>query len=138
MNFWNAINIGFKEIWAHKFRSLLTMVGIILGVSSLVGMSALVKGMENGMREALIAIGGVERVRLDDKDIPQYQKHLADQAVGCTMNDVYALQLSAPLIKMVTPEMRLRDAIATRAGKISEVWNFVGTWPNALEMHQHF
>jgi putative ABC transport system permease protein len=137
MNLLNAFLVGFKEIWAHKFRSLLTMLGIILGVSSLIGMSALVKGMENGMREALIAIGGVERVRLDDKDIPQYQKHLADQAVGCTMNDVYALQKSAPLIKMVTPEMRLRDAVATRMGKTFEVWNFVGTWPNALEMNQH-
>src|SRR5437868_15317229 len=115
MNLWNAIQIGFKEILAHKFRSLLTMLGVILGVASLIAMSALVKGMENGMREALIAIGGVERVRLDDKDIPEYQKHLADQAVGCTMNDVYALQKSAPLIKMVTPEMRLRDAKIGRA-----------------------
>jgi putative ABC transport system permease protein len=137
MNLFNAFFVGFKEIWAHKFRSMLTMLGIILGVSSLIGMSALVKGMENGMREALIAIGGVERVRLDDKDIPQYQKHLADQAVGCTMNDVYALQKSAPLIKMVTPEMRVRDALATRQGKTFEIWNFVGTWPNALEMNQH-
>jgi putative ABC transport system permease protein len=137
MNLLNAFFVGFKEIWAHKFRSLLTMLGIILGVSSLIGMSALVKGMENGMREALIAVGGVERVRLEDKDIPQYQKHLADQAVGCTMNDVYALQKSAPLVKLVTPEMRVRDVNATRAGKTFEVWNFVGTWPNALEMNQH-
>jgi len=42
MNLWSAMVIGFKEIWAHKFRSLLTMLGIILGVSSLVEMSALV------------------------------------------------------------------------------------------------
>jgi len=137
MNLLNAFLVGFKEIWAHKFRSLLTMLGIILGVSSLIGMSALVKGMENGMRESLIAVGGVERVRLDEKDIPDYQKQLADQAVGCTMNDVYALQKSAPLIKLVTPEMRLRDAVATHAGKIFSIWNFVGTWPNALEMNQH-
>jgi putative ABC transport system permease protein len=137
MNLLNAFFVGFKEIWAHKFRSVLTMLGIILGVSSLVGMAALVKGMENGMREALIAIGGVERVRLDDKDIPEYQQHLADQAVGCTMNDVYALEKSAPLIKMVTPEMRLRNAVATRGGKTFDIWNFVGTWPNALEMNQH-
>ncbi len=137
MNLLNAFVVGFKEIWAHKFRSALTMLGIILGVSSLIGMSALVKGMENGMREALIAIGGVERVRLDDKDIPQYQQHRADQAVGCTMNDVYALQKSAPLIKMVTPEMRVRDAVASYGAKTFEIWNFVGTWPNALEMNQH-
>src|SRR2546430_7534389 len=47
VNLWNAILIGFKEIWAHKFRSLLTMLGIILGVSSLVAMSALVRSEEH-------------------------------------------------------------------------------------------
>ena len=59
MNLWNAIVVGLKEIWSHKFRSLLTMLGIILGVSSLVAMSALVKGMETGAKEALLAIGGL-------------------------------------------------------------------------------
>src|SRR5438067_8670855 len=88
MNLFNTITIGFKEIWAHKFRSLLTMLGIILGVASLVAMSALINGMENGMREALIAIGGIERVRIEEQDIPASQQHLADQAVGCTVADV--------------------------------------------------
>jgi putative ABC transport system permease protein len=137
MNLFNAIVVGLKEIWAHKFRSLLTMLGIILGVASLVGMSALVKGMENGMKESLIAIGGVERVRLEDNDIPAYQQHLADQAVGCTMNDVYALEKSAPLIKLVTPEMRVRDAMMTKGSKTFSPWVFSGTSPNALEMNQH-
>ena len=77
MNLWNAIQIGFKEILAHKFRSLLTMLGVILGVASLVAMSALVKGMENGMRAALIAIGGLEKVRVEEQDIPPQQLHLA-------------------------------------------------------------
>src|SRR6266487_5347701 len=104
-NLWNAVAVGFKEIWAHKFRSALTMLGIILGVSSLIAFSAMVKGMENGMREALIAIGGLEKVRVEEQDIPPQQLHLADQAVGNTMNDVYALQQSAPLLTLITPEM---------------------------------
>ncbi len=137
MNLLNTISVGFKEIWAHKFRSALTMLGIILGVSSLVGMSALVKGMENGMKEALIAIGGVEKVRLEENDIPVYQQHLADQAVGCTINDVYALRKSAPLIKVITPEMRTRNITVTHRGKSFDPWIFTGTWPNALEMNQH-
>jgi putative ABC transport system permease protein len=137
MNLFNAITIGFKEIWAHKFRSLLTMLGIILGVSSLVAMSALVKGMENGMREGLIAIGGLEKVRIEEEDIPPAQMHLADQAVGVTINDVYALQASAPLIKMVTPEMRLQRATFTRGGKTITPFNFIGTLPSAIEMNQH-
>src|SRR5882724_11172148 len=86
-----TLQTGLREIWAHKFRSLLTMLGIILGVSSLVAMSALVSGMEKGAREALIAIGGLEKVRIEPQDIPIEQRHLTEQAVGITINDVYAL-----------------------------------------------
>ncbi len=133
----NAFIIGFKEIWAHKFRSALTMLGIILGVASLVGMSALVKGIENGMREALIAVGGLEKVRIEEDDIPADQQHLADQAVGVTMADVYALQRNADLIRAVTPEMRTRDPIITHGAKTYSSRYFAGTWPSALEMNQH-
>ncbi|MGH7968203.1 MAG: ABC transporter permease, partial [Limisphaerales bacterium] len=45
-----TVQTGLREIWSHKFRSFLTMLGIILGVSSLVAMSALVSGMEKGAR----------------------------------------------------------------------------------------
>ena len=137
MNFSDAIIVGIKEIWAHKFRSLLTMLGIILGVSSLVAMSALVKGMENGLREALIAIGGLEKVRVEDQDIPAYQSHLADQAVGSTVNDIYALQQNAPLIRMITPDMRLNRAYMTKANKVFSPWVLTGTTPDAIEMNQH-
>lgn len=138
MNFFNAIAIGFKEIWAHKFRSALTMLGIILGVSSLVGMSALVKGMENGMRESLIAIGGVERVSVNEAETPANQRRLADQATGITIRDALALQLGAPLIKLVTPEMRApRYLEITHGGKQFTPWQLTGTWPSAIEMNQH-
>src|SRR5437762_11574060 len=105
MNLLNAFVIGFKEIWAHKFRSALTMLGIILGVASLVGMAALVKGMENGMKEAMIAMGGADKVLLEDQPVPPEQEHLADQAPGRTMADVLAVKESAPLLKLVSPEM---------------------------------
>jgi putative ABC transport system permease protein len=137
MNILNAILVGFKEIWAHKFRSVLTMLGIILGVSSLVAMSALIQGMENGMREALVAIGGIERIRVEEQDIPASQQHLADQAVGCTIADVYALQRNAPFFRAITPEMRGRDMLITRGGKSFSPWNCAGTWPSVLEMYDH-
>src|SRR6185295_15348226 len=107
MNLFNALSIGFKEIWAHKSRSLLTMLGIILGVSSLVAMAALVQGMENGMKESMIALGGLDKVLTRECSVPPWQSHLADQAPGRTMRDVYALEHSAPLIKLVSPEMAL-------------------------------
>ena len=99
MSLWNAIEVGLKEIWAHKFRSLLTMLGIILGVSSLVAMSAMVTGMEKGAREALIAVGGLQKVRVEGQPVPPDQRHLRDFARGVTLSDVFALQGSAPEIE---------------------------------------
>ena len=116
---------------------MLTMLGIILGVSSLVAMSALVKGMENGMREALIAIGGLEKVRIEMQDIPAEQQHMADQAVGMTVHDLHALKASAPLITQVSPEMRARNLRITKGAKITDWANVVGTWHSALEINQH-
>ena len=131
-----SILAGVREIWAHKFRSLLTMLGIILGVSSLVAMSALVAGMEKGAKEALVAIGGLEKVRIEPQGIPVEQRHLSDQATGITINDVQALEQSAPLVTLLSPEMRL-FATLTANGKKFRPWNCVGVWPAALEMNEH-
>ncbi len=137
MNLWNAIVIGFKEIWAHKFRSVLTMLGIILGVSSLVAMSAMVKGIEIGAKEALVAIGGLQKIRIEAQKVPIYQRYLTDQAVGVTLNDVYALQSSAPLAALVSPEMRLYGATVSANGKTYRPWVCTGVWPVAIEMYEH-
>ena len=109
----NTIFVGLKEVWSHKFRSLLTMLGSILGVSSLVAMSALVSGMEKGAREALIAIGGLEKVRVEPQPLPTEQRHLTDQAVGITLNDVRALERSAPLAHFAAAASDWRVSAAT-------------------------
>ncbi len=127
---------GLREIWAHKFRSLLTMSGIILGVGSLVAMSALVAGMEKGAKEALVAIGGLEKVRVEAQGIPVEQRYLSDEAVGITINDVHALKASAPLVTRISPEMRLYATFSAN-GKRFRPWNCVGVWPVALEMNEH-
>lgn len=138
MNFFTTIQVGFKEIWAHKFRSLLTMLGIILGVASLVGMSALVKGMENGMKEAMEAVGGIEKVSVIEQNLPPNQSHLEDYAVGITMNDVEAMKKNASFVKLITPEMRMsRGATITRGAKSVRPFIISGTWPNILAMGNH-
>src|ERR1043166_2483139 len=137
MNLSNTITVGLKEIWAHKFRSVLTMLGIILGVSSLVGMSAIVKGMENGMKESLIAMGGLDKVVTDERDVPADQNYRADEAPGRTIQDVYALRESAPLIRMISPEMRTRNLLMTRGAKSVQPSELVGVWPVVLDMNLH-
>ena len=137
MNLLNTIIAGFKEVWAQKFRSLLTMLGIVLGVASLVGMSAIIKGMENGMKEAMIAMGGADKVLLEQQDVPPEQEHLADQAPGRTMADVEALRHGAPLVRVVSPEMEVNGLMASRGEKRTWPSEAVGVWPAVLDMNLH-
>jgi len=137
MTLTNTIFVGLKEVWAHKFRSLLTMLGIVLGVASLVGMAAIIKGMENSMRETMIAMGGADKMLIEQEDVPTEQEHLADQAPGRTMGDAEALRNSATLLRLVSPEMAIRDPILTRGDKMTNPSECVGVSPAVLEMNLH-
>ena len=134
---WITVLAGIREIWAHKFRSLLTMLGIILGVSSLVAMSALVAGMEKGAKEALIAIGGFGEgpcrtpgpARLNSAIFPT-------RRVGITLNDVHALQQSAPLVTDYLPKCASRRRFPPMARAfVPGICS--GVWPVAAEMSEH-
>ncbi len=60
MNFLICLETGLREIAAHKFRSALSMLGIVLGVSSLIATMALTAGIEKGTRTFMQQIGGLE------------------------------------------------------------------------------
>src|SRR2546423_276098 len=133
----NTIAVGLKEVWAHKFRSVLTMLGIVLGVASLVGMAAIINGMENSMRETMIAMGGADKLWLELEDVPAEQEHLADQAPGRTMGDAEALRHSATLLRLVSPEMSIHDATITHGEKMTMPSECVGVSRAVLEMNLH-
>lgn len=142
MNVANVILTGLREIWAHKFRSLLTMLGIILGVSSLVAMSAMVKGMEKGLKEALAAMGGLEKIRVESQlDLPLHQRHLQDRVTGVTLPDVEALRYSAPLVHTITPSYEVwgrgSRTVLGYKDKTARPFSFSGTWPGALAINEH-
>jgi ABC-type antimicrobial peptide transport system permease subunit len=63
--------------------------------------------------------------------------HLADQAVGITLDDVEALKRNATYAKLINPELRTRAAVLTHGRRRFSAWMFLGTWPNALEINQH-
>ncbi len=135
MTVYIALLIGLKEVWTHKFRSALTMLGIVLGVSSLVAMAAIVKGMENGMKEAMIAMGGLNKVLIREQEVPAEQEHLRDLAPGRTLRDVLALRSSAPLLTVVSPEMSIYGTLVSRKGKDHYPSEIVGAWPSVLDMN---
>ena len=59
------ISLSFQGIWSHKMRSFLTMLGIIIGIASIITIVSTIKGTNEQIKENLIGAGNnVVTVRL--------------------------------------------------------------------------
>ena len=52
-----TIKFAFSNIWANKIRSFLTMLGVIIGVSSVITLMAIGQGVKNEVTETIEGIG---------------------------------------------------------------------------------
>ena len=43
------MNMAMRQVWTHRFRSLLTILGIVIGITTVVTVSALLTGLRQGM-----------------------------------------------------------------------------------------
>jgi putative ABC transport system permease protein len=134
MNFLLGLQVGFKEILAHKFRSFLTMLGVILGVASLMAMFAVTEGIARGMRETLEARGGVELVEVEDSEVSVENEQFAFLSPGRTMEDVAAIRKGVPLVGIVTPEIWRGARIAAGAEFINQ--RIFGTTASFAELYE--
>lgn len=51
------IRLAFQGIWSHKMRSFLTMLGIIIGIASIIAIVSTIKGTSEQIKEQLIGAG---------------------------------------------------------------------------------
>ena len=58
MNFGEGFRLAISTIKAHKLRSFLTTLGIIIGVMAVIGMMSIIGALEQYMRETLSVLGG--------------------------------------------------------------------------------
>lgn len=63
------IRLSFQGIWSHKLRSILTMLGIIIGIASLISIVSTIKGTNEQIKNNLIGAGNnVVRIQLYQED----------------------------------------------------------------------
>jgi len=135
MNFWNSLGIGLREILSHKFRSFLTMLGVILGVASLLTTFALIEGLAKSQREIMTSLGGVERVNVVSQEVPSKQMGIADTSPGRTVADAIAIRDNCPLISAVSP-IQEQPAVFVRNGNDFR-GRARGVWPDHVAVNAH-
>ncbi len=135
MNFWNSLTIGIREILSHKFRSVLTMFGIILGVASLLTTFALIEGLAKKNREILNMLGGIERVIVTPQEVPAEQVNIAELSPGRTLADAEAIRKQSKFTSAVEPVYD-QSALLRRDGHDFR-YTIRGVWPDHLTIQNH-
>ena len=51
------IRLAFQGIWNHKMRSFLTMLGVIIGIASIIAIVSTIKGTNEQIMKSLIGAG---------------------------------------------------------------------------------
>ncbi len=136
MSWLSGLLIGLQEIREHKFRSFLTMLGVILGVASLLAMFALTAGIASGWRNTMQQLGGLERVGINDKQVSLEFADLAALSPGRTLADAEALRGIPQLVSHVAPEMHAGATLSAPDGETVS-GRVTGTWPDNFTVSQH-
>ncbi|MDP3913478.1 MAG: ABC transporter permease [Bacteroidota bacterium] len=106
MNYTNSVKIAFGALKRNKFRAFLTMLGIIIGVASVIVMLAIGQGSKKSIQDQMSGMGtnlifampGAEQkggVRMGNSD-----------AKNLKLTDIEAIEKNCPAISDVSPEVR--------------------------------
>ena len=134
MLFGEVLSVALGALRANKLRSLLTMLGIVIGVAAVIAMVALGTGAQKAVKERISALGTtLVTVR------PGQQRGMgvviADQQTKLTMRDAAAIEERATNVIAVQPEMS-RTFQVTYLNRNTST-QIVGTTANYLDVRKY-
>ncbi len=98
---WENFRIAIKAIWARKMRSVLTTLGIIIGVAAVIAVVSIVQGLNFVIANALEGVGATY-IRV----VPQRHRNnpeLAGREIRLTYEDGEAIMDRASALSLFTP-----------------------------------
>jgi putative ABC transport system permease protein len=129
------IRVALGALRANKLRSLLTMLGIVIGVAAVIAVVALGTGAQSAVKDRISSLGTTLLTV-----IPGQQRGMGvtfDQTMKLTMDDAKALddQSRAPSLTAVQPEMNSRLQVQYQS--LNTNTSIVGTTANYLEVRKY-
>jgi len=111
MNYSNLFRIAIRALVRNKLRAFLTMLGIIIGVASVIAMLAIGEGSKQKMRKQISSMG-TNMVMV----MPNFQRRGgvslgASSSMALKYSDVTALQNEATDVSLVSPEVRANGQV---------------------------
>ncbi len=135
-----TVRLGVKSLWLHRLRSLLTVLGIVFGVCSVIAMLAIGEGASFEAQEQIKNLGS-QNIILRSVKPPEEQK-VSDKSsqsyvlqYGVTYADVKRIRATIPGVTVVLPARNIREYAWNISRRVD--CDVVGTVPWYPEMRNH-
>jgi putative ABC transport system permease protein len=130
----HVVRLGFKSLAVHRLRSTLAVLGIVLGVASVIVMLAVGEAARHEAIQQLQALGATNIIVRSVKPIEEDKKDRQEGLLqyGLTPADVDRL-FTIPTIVSVTPMREFRKDLRVSDRKVDG--RVVGVMPNYLELN---
>jgi putative ABC transport system permease protein len=128
-----TVAVALQSIRANMLRSVLTMLGIIIGVGAVITMVALGSGAQKAVQDRIAALGAnVFSVMAGQASLGGVR--ITDRTILST-DDYDALRRDARLLKAVVPEMQ--QSLQVKYGNQNSNLNIVGTTANYTDVKNY-
>jgi putative ABC transport system permease protein len=132
MLFGETLRVALQSIRANLFRSLLTMLGIVIGVAAVITMLAAGSGAQRTVEEQIEALGANV---LNITAQSWFLRGVSREQLTLDVEDVWALEENARYIDLVVP--RLEDRGQVKYGNNNLNVRIVGTTEAYTEMNNY-
>lgn len=135
-----TVRLGVRSLWLHRLRSLLTVLGIVFGVCSVIAMLAIGEGASYEAQEQIKNLGS-QNIILRSAKPPEEQKvsEKGSQSYvlqyGLTYRDVAQIRATIPGVTVVLPARIVRDYVWNISRRVD--CDILGTVPWYPTMRNH-
>ncbi len=128
LRFHRILLLGVKNLFLHKVRSVLTMLGIVFGVGSVIAMLAVGEGASQeasrsieSMGSANIILESVEPPKKPESALSGQQLPLWRQQYGLTEGDRARIASTIPHVWRVHPEAEQTDEVTSPSARVRAI-----------------
>jgi len=131
-----VLKMGLKSLWLHSLRSILTVVGIMFGVCSVVAMLAIGTGASEEAQEQIRRLGS-HNIIIQSVKPPESQQTSQSQSFliqyGLTRDDADLITSTVPAIQSSVAARRVRGTV-TKGNRRMDA-DLVGTAPEYIKVN---
>jgi putative ABC transport system permease protein len=120
---WESVKLALSSIWANKLRSMLTLLGNIVAVSSIIAVVALIRGVNGAVSDAIVSDLGADSFTISRMGIVRNEDERDRQRNNprITADEADAIERFGTSIGAVMAQAQQNASVAYRAEELEAI-----------------